>query len=162
MKDPLFFSVSPSSEHNNLGYNDISAVHDIGQGIACEAVFTFILVFSVLGCTDEHRPFFGSPALGIGLTVGVLHLALVGPPQYISFLPCPTLPYPIHPYPTPPHLTLLNTISPYSTSCMQTYPLPDLTQPYHNSPNHAQPQSTLPYPTLPRRNLPYLVHQIVF
>ena len=108
MKGPLFFSVSPSSEHNNLGYNDISAVHDIGQCIACEAVFTFILVFSVLGCTDEHRPFFGSPALGIGLTVGVLHLALVGPPQYISFqpaLPYLTLSHPPSPYTTSPYPT---------------------------------------------------------
>ena len=136
----LFSSVSPSSVHNNLGYNDISAVHDIGQGIACEAVFTFILVFSVLGCTDEHRPFFGSPALGIGLTVGVLHLALVGPPQYISYLPCPALPNLTLPHPT---LTLHHINSPYST-------------PSHPTPPHANQPPTPPHPINPTQPYPTL------
>ena len=187
MKGPLFFSVSPSSEHNNLGYNDISAVHDIGQGIACEAVFTFILVFSVLGCTDEHRPFFGSPALGIGLTVGVLHLALVGPgsstisilstlPFVYLTLPHPTPPFATSPYPTQPHLTRPDPTPPHPniTYPPSPYPipsnitLPNRTLPYPTHPT--LPHPTLPYPTQPyptplhpiplHPNLLYLAHRI--
>lgn len=48
-----------------------------GQGFVCEMIFTFILVMSIFGTTDPNRALFGSPALGIGLTVGVVHLAAV-------------------------------------------------------------------------------------
>lgn len=66
--------VTPSETHSNLGVTS-SPLLDAGQAFGCEVIFTFILVFSIFGCTDGNRPFFGSPALGIGLTVGVMHLA---------------------------------------------------------------------------------------
>lgn len=78
-------SVSPSAVHDNLGVTSVSGAIDAGQGFVCEAIFTFILVMSIYGCTDSHRPFFGSPALGIGLTVGVMHLAGVSVKQILAF-----------------------------------------------------------------------------
>ena len=71
----LIRSITPDAVHSNLGVNTVSPLLSEAKGFGCELVDTFILVFSIFGCTDENRPFFGSPALGIGLTVGVLHLS---------------------------------------------------------------------------------------
>ncbi|KAL4218102.1 Aquaporin-4 [Mactra antiquata] len=71
----LLKGVTPSTVHSNLGLTLINDNISDGQGFACELIFTFILVMSIYGCTDPNRPFFGSPALGIGLTVGCMHLA---------------------------------------------------------------------------------------
>lgn len=71
------FRVTPPAAHNNLGLTEIHPEIDVIQGVTCEAIFTFILVFSIYGCTDSNRPMFGSPAVGIGLTIAVVHLAAV-------------------------------------------------------------------------------------
>lgn len=68
-------SVTPDEVHSDLGVNTVGPLLSVAEGFGCELVYTFILVFSIFGCTDENRPFFGSPALGIGLTIAVLHLA---------------------------------------------------------------------------------------
>ena len=73
ISNSLHSRVTPSSTHGNLGVTG-SSLLDGGEMFGCEVIFTFVLVFSIFGCTDGNRPFFGSPALGIGLTVGVLHL----------------------------------------------------------------------------------------
>lgn len=71
----LLKGITPSRLHENLGLTSVHADLTGGQAFACELVFTFILVFSIFGTTDPNRALFGSPALGIGLTVGVVHLA---------------------------------------------------------------------------------------
>lgn len=71
----LLKGVTPDPLHSDLGVNTVSPLLSLAEGFGCEVVYTFILVFSIFGCTDDRRPFFGSPALGIGLTVGVLHLS---------------------------------------------------------------------------------------
>ncbi|KAL4229080.1 hypothetical protein ACF0H5_012119 [Mactra antiquata] len=71
----LLKGVSPSTVHSNLGLTTINSDISAGQGLACELIFTLILVTSIFGTTDPNRVLFGSPALGIGLTVTVCHLA---------------------------------------------------------------------------------------
>lgn len=68
-------SVTVDRIHSNLGLNTVSDQMSAAEGFGCELIYTFILVTSIFGCTDGNRPLFGSPALGIGLTVGVLHFA---------------------------------------------------------------------------------------
>lgn len=68
---------TPDRLHSNLGLTEINEELNVWQGLVCEIMFTFILVMSIMGCTDSNRPFFGSPALGIGLTVAVVHLAAI-------------------------------------------------------------------------------------
>ena len=68
-------SVSPDVVHNNLGLTLVSSSLTAAQGFGCETIFTFILVMSIYGCTDGNRPMFGSPAVGIGFTIAVVHLA---------------------------------------------------------------------------------------
>nr|QIE08067.1 aquaporin 1 [Sinonovacula constricta] len=70
-------TVTPSRLHSDLGMTTLSNDLDAGQGFGCELVFTFILVMSILGCTDNNRPMFGSPAVGIGITITVVHLAAI-------------------------------------------------------------------------------------
>jgi hypothetical protein len=69
--------VTPTALHGNLGITSLNNELSEGQGLVCEMVFTFILVMSIFGTTDPNRALFGSPALGIGFTVGVVHLAAV-------------------------------------------------------------------------------------
>jgi glycerol uptake facilitator-like aquaporin len=69
--------VTPPRFHGNLGVTSLNNEISEGQGLVCEIVYTFILVMSIFGTTDPNRALFGSPALGIGLTVGVVHLAAV-------------------------------------------------------------------------------------
>ena len=73
----LEFRVTPSSVHGNLGLTEVHGNLDPVQAVVCEGIFTFILVCSIYGCTDSNRPMFGSPAVGIGLTIAVVHLAAV-------------------------------------------------------------------------------------
>ncbi|XP_060565223.1 aquaporin FA-CHIP-like [Ruditapes philippinarum] len=68
---------TPSRLHNNLAVTTINPELNVGQGLGCEIIFTFILVMSIMGCTDMNRPLFGSPAIGIGFTVAVVHLAAI-------------------------------------------------------------------------------------
>jgi glycerol uptake facilitator-like aquaporin len=69
--------VTPTALHGNLGITSLNNEISEGQGLVCEIVFTFILVMSIFGTTDPNRALFGSPALGIGFTVAVVHLAAV-------------------------------------------------------------------------------------
>ncbi|XP_060576032.1 aquaporin AQPAe.a-like [Ruditapes philippinarum] len=69
--------VLPSRFHENLGMTTLYSELSEGQGLVCEIVFTFILVMSIFGTTDPNRALFGSPALGIGFTVAVVHLAAI-------------------------------------------------------------------------------------
>ncbi|KAH3700204.1 aquaporin AQPAn.G-like [Dreissena polymorpha] len=71
----LLKGVTPSYLHGNLGVTSVHMGLSGGQGFACEFVLTFLLVTSVFACTDTNRTLCGSPSLGIGITVGVLHLA---------------------------------------------------------------------------------------
>ncbi|WAR21867.1 AQPA-like protein, partial [Mya arenaria] len=71
----LLKGVTPGALNDNLGLTTVKPDLNGGQAFACELVFTFILVMSIFGCTDPSRALFGSPALGIGLTVSVLHFA---------------------------------------------------------------------------------------
>lgn len=71
----LLKGVTPSRFHDNLGLTSVSDEISAGQAFACELVFTFILVMSIFGTTDPNRALLGSPALGIGLTIAVAHLA---------------------------------------------------------------------------------------
>ncbi|XP_053409128.1 aquaporin AQPAe.a-like isoform X4 [Mercenaria mercenaria] len=73
----LLKGVTPSALHGNLGLTSVNSELTEGQGFMCEFVFTFILVMSIFGTTDSNRALLGSPALGIGLTVGVVHLAAI-------------------------------------------------------------------------------------
>ncbi|WAR21889.1 AQPA-like protein [Mya arenaria] len=73
----LLKGVTPGELNDNLGLTTINPDLNGGQAVACEMVFTFILVMSIFGCTDPNRALFGSPALGIGLTVSVLHFASI-------------------------------------------------------------------------------------
>ncbi|WAR21870.1 AQP1-like protein, partial [Mya arenaria] len=73
----LLKGVTPGDLNDNLGLTTVNPDINVGQAVACELVFTFILVMSVFGCTDPNRALFGSPALGIGLTVSVLHFVAV-------------------------------------------------------------------------------------
>ncbi|XP_052770365.1 aquaporin FA-CHIP-like [Mya arenaria] len=73
----LLKGVTPGELNDNLGLTTINPDLNGGQAVACEIVFTFILVMSIFGCTDPSRALFGSPALGIGLTVSVLHFASI-------------------------------------------------------------------------------------
>ncbi|XP_053382421.1 aquaporin AQPAe.a-like [Mercenaria mercenaria] len=73
----LLKAFTPSRLHNNLAVTVVSPELHVGQGLACEMIFTFILVMSIMGCTDSNRPLFGSPAVGIGLTITVVHLAAI-------------------------------------------------------------------------------------
>lgn len=68
-------SVTPDAVHDDLGANGVSPLLTAAEGFGCEFVYSFVLVFSIFGCTDDKRPFFGSPAMGVGLTVAVLHFA---------------------------------------------------------------------------------------
>ncbi|WAR17101.1 AQP4-like protein, partial [Mya arenaria] len=69
--------VTPPYLHGNLGVTSVNGDMSVAQGFVCEALFTFILVMSIFGCTDRHRPMFGSPAVGVGITIAAVHLAAV-------------------------------------------------------------------------------------
>jgi len=56
---------------------DVNEELTAGQGFVFELIFTYILVLSILGVTDQNRPKFGSPAVEIGLTIATVHLAAV-------------------------------------------------------------------------------------
>ncbi|KAH3868507.1 aquaporin AQPAn.G-like [Dreissena polymorpha] len=71
----LLKGVTPSYLHGNLAVTRVHEGLSGGQGFACEFVFTFLLLTSIFACTDTNRTLCGSPALGIGITVGVIHLA---------------------------------------------------------------------------------------
>ncbi|XP_052773692.1 aquaporin-5-like [Mya arenaria] len=73
----LLKGVTPDELNDNLGLNTVNPELNGGQAVVCELVFTFILVMSICGCTDPNRALLGSPALGIGLTVSVLHFASI-------------------------------------------------------------------------------------
>ncbi|XP_052773593.1 aquaporin-5-like [Mya arenaria] len=73
----LLKGLTPAELNDNLGLTTVNPDLNGGQAFACELVFTFILVMSIFGCTDPNRALFGSPALGIGLTVSVLHFASI-------------------------------------------------------------------------------------
>ncbi|XP_060576031.1 aquaporin-5-like isoform X2 [Ruditapes philippinarum] len=73
----LLKGVTPTALHGNLGITSLNNEISEGQGLVCEIVFTFILVMSIFGTTDPNRALFGSPALGIGFTVAVVHLAAI-------------------------------------------------------------------------------------
>ncbi|XP_060576036.1 aquaporin-4-like [Ruditapes philippinarum] len=73
----LLKGVTPPRLHGNLGLTSLNNEISEGQGLVCEIVFTFILVMSIFGTNDPNRALFGSPALGIGFTVGVVHLAAI-------------------------------------------------------------------------------------
>ncbi|WAR21869.1 AQP2-like protein [Mya arenaria] len=73
----LLKSVTPGELNDNLGLTTINPDLNGVQAVVCELVFTFILVMSIFGCTDPNRALLGSPALGIGLTVSVLHFASI-------------------------------------------------------------------------------------
>nr|KAG5685870.1 hypothetical protein BaRGS_003070 [Batillaria attramentaria] len=60
---------------DNLAVTNVNAELTVGQGVGVEIILTFVLVSVIFGTTDPSRPSFGSPALLIGLTVTVLHLA---------------------------------------------------------------------------------------
>ncbi|KAK7452791.1 hypothetical protein BaRGS_00039723, partial [Batillaria attramentaria] len=60
---------------DNLAVTNVNAELTVGQGLGVEIILTFVLVSVIFGTTDPSRPSFGSPALLIGLTVTVLHLA---------------------------------------------------------------------------------------
>ncbi|CAL1534272.1 unnamed protein product, partial [Lymnaea stagnalis] len=67
--------VTPSIHHNNLAVTSLSAGVTPAQGFGIELILTFCLVTVIFGTTDSNRASFGSPALLIGLTVTVGHLA---------------------------------------------------------------------------------------
>ncbi|XP_052762100.1 aquaporin AQPAe.a-like [Mya arenaria] len=69
--------VTPPYLHGNLGVTSVNGDMSVAQGFVCEALFTFILVMSIFGCTDRHRPMFGSPAVGVGITIAAVHLAAI-------------------------------------------------------------------------------------
>ncbi|KAK7091111.1 hypothetical protein V1264_008840 [Littorina saxatilis] len=71
----LLKGLTPDDFHSNLAVTSVNAQLTTGQGLGVEIILTFVLVFVIFGTTDENRPSFGSPALLIGLTVTLLHLA---------------------------------------------------------------------------------------
>nr|BDI24354.1 aquaporin-2 [Peronia verruculata] len=67
--------LSPSRFHDNLAVTKLGSEVTQAQGFGVELLLTFVLVTVIFGTTDPNRASFGSPALLIGLTVSVGHLA---------------------------------------------------------------------------------------
>ncbi|RUS77374.1 hypothetical protein EGW08_014854 [Elysia chlorotica] len=64
-----------SPQNKNLAVTGLSDGVTQAQGFGMELILTFVLVTVIFGTTDPNRASFGSPALLIGLTVTVGHLA---------------------------------------------------------------------------------------
>ncbi|GFS14283.1 aquaporin [Elysia marginata] len=64
-----------SPQDDNLAVTSLADGVTQAQGFGMELILTFCLVTVIFGTTDPHRASFGSPAVLIGLTVTLGHLA---------------------------------------------------------------------------------------
>ncbi|XP_059175182.1 aquaporin-5-like isoform X2 [Physella acuta] len=71
----LLKGLTPHIFHKNLAVTSLGNGVTPAQGFGVELILTFVLVAVIFGTTDPNRPSFGSPALLIGLTVTLGHLA---------------------------------------------------------------------------------------
>ncbi|CAG5123908.1 unnamed protein product, partial [Candidula unifasciata] len=71
----LLKGLTPSNFHGNLAVTGLGPGVTPAQGFGVELLLTFTLVTVIFGTTDPNRASFGSPALLIGLTVTLGHLA---------------------------------------------------------------------------------------
>nr|AOS89753.1 aquaporin [Helix pomatia] len=71
----LLKGLTPTRFHDNLAVTNLGHGVTQAQGFGVELLLTFTLVTVIFGTTDPNRASFGSPALLIGLTVTLGHLA---------------------------------------------------------------------------------------
>lgn len=71
-----FFLKGVTIEGGGLGVTRLNGIN-AGQGFAIELFLTFVLVAVIFASTDSNRSHFGNPAIVIGLTVAMSHLAAV-------------------------------------------------------------------------------------
>ncbi|XP_005111061.2 aquaporin-5 isoform X2 [Aplysia californica] len=67
--------LTPDGHHADLAVTGLGKDVTQAQGFGVELLLTFVLVTVIFGTTDSNRPGFGSPALLIGLTVTLGHVA---------------------------------------------------------------------------------------
>lgn len=72
-----FFLKGVAWEGAGLGVTRLNGGINAGQGFAIEMFLTFILVAVIFASTDGNRSHFGNPAIVIGLTVTLSHLAAI-------------------------------------------------------------------------------------